>query len=121
MTTMLFCSFTFPETRKPKRLHPQIFSAEAALPADWLPSQKLPLLRAEFWHNEPAVNRSLRLLGIDVQFNLPYCGLYFDPVLLTFTILQGKDNLRRFLREVPGNFLNRYKDESLVTERIRRF
>lgn len=98
-----------------------VFLLQTALLANWLTARRLPLLHAEFRHKEPGNDRLQRLLDTDVRFNQAACALYFDARLLALPVVQSGEDLRRFLNEAPENLLNRYKDASLLTERIRRF
>lgn len=86
----------------------------------WLVARRLPLLAVELPRSE-----LMRPGDAPVLFQAPLLhgvrtGWRFDARWLALPVAQTAESLVPFLRQAPASLLLRYRDDSRVTERIRR-
>ena len=89
--------------------------------ASWLVARRIPVRRVEY--RGPAPGRgsnSARLFQSSVHFGQPAFRLFFDAHWLELPVVQNAMSLRVFLGEAPANLLVRYRDQTSLSERIRR-
>jgi len=89
--------------------------------ACWLVARRIPLLEVVYMR-EYGLERSVasRLFQAPVRQEQGWMGLRFEARWLDLPIVQTADTLDGFLRKVPGDLLVRYRDQTSLTERIRR-
>jgi AraC-like DNA-binding protein len=72
---------------------------------------------------QPALGRSLdagSLFQAPVHYGQPSTGWRFDARWLELPVVQNEQSLGEFLQQAPASLLVKYRDQSSVTERIRR-
>ncbi|SAI23198.1 Urease operon transcriptional activator [Bordetella ansorpii] len=88
--------------------------------ACWLVARRLPLLAVDY--PQSAIGRSTDA-GVLFQAPLHYgtlCGWRFEARWLELPVVQNEQSLEQFLRQAPANLLVKHRDQTSVTERIRR-
>jgi AraC-like DNA-binding protein len=90
--------------------------------ACWLVARRIPLQEVLYADPPASVARSEvpRLFETAVRDGAPQPGWRFDAAWLDLPVVQNAQSWAEFLRQAPANLLVRYRDQSTVTERIRR-
>lgn len=89
--------------------------------ACWLVGRRIPLLDATYYAEDAALrNVASRLFQAPVEPGTHWMGLRFEAHWLTLPVVRSDEALAPFLRQAPDNLLVRYRDQSSLTERIRR-
>jgi AraC-like DNA-binding protein len=92
--------------------------------ACWLVGRRIPLL--EVIYSEPTdsvsglQSEASRLFQAPVRFESAWIGYRFDSRWLDLPIVQTEGSAREFLHQVPHSLLIKYRDQTSLTERIRR-
>jgi len=89
--------------------------------ACWLVARRVPLLAVDYppsavGHSDDAG----ALFQAPVHYNQPGTGWRFEARWLDLPVVQNPQSLAEFLRQAPASLLVKYRDQSSVTERIRR-
>lgn len=89
--------------------------------ACWLVARRIPLLEVVYTHPESALRSDAsRLFQTQVRFQPDWMGFRFDAHWLDLPVVQNPESLRDFLRQAPTSLLVKYRDQTSLTERIRR-
>jgi len=92
--------------------------------ACWLVGRRIPLL--EVIYPEPTDSPmglqrdASRLFQAPVRFESAWMGYRFDSRWLDLPIVQTEASAREFMRQAPHSLLIKYRDQTSLTERIRR-
>jgi len=87
----------------------------------WLVGRRIPILRAEFSHPEPAHSAEYRLMYCaELSFNRPNTLIAFEAGYLDLPVVQNERSIKEFLRTAPESILVKYKNGSSLTAKIRR-
>ncbi len=89
--------------------------------ACWLVARRIPLLAVDYplsalGHS----NDAGALFQAPVHYDQPCTGWRFDARWLELPVVQNAQSLREFLQQAPASLLVKFRDQSSVTERIRR-
>lgn len=87
----------------------------------WLVARRVPLLAVDY--PQPTFGPSQdagSLFQAPVYYGQPCTGWRFDARWLDLPVVQNEQSLGEFLRQAPASLLVKYRDQSNVTERIRR-
>lgn len=89
--------------------------------ASWLIGRRLPVLGVTYRPADMGVSSDGgRLFQASVSYSHPWVGFRFESRWLDSPIVQSSESLVRFLEQAPVSLLVRYRDQSSLTERIRR-
>ena len=89
--------------------------------ACWLVDRRIPLLEAIYYADDVALRHvASRLFQAPVQPGTRWMGLRFESRWLDLPVVRSAESLQHFLQQAPGNLLVKYRDQSSLTERIRR-
>jgi AraC-like DNA-binding protein len=88
--------------------------------ASWLVARRIPLKGVEYQGPGPVSVESDRLFQAPVTYGHAHIGLRFEERWLELPVVQNTQSLREFLRQAPATLLVKYRDQTSVTERIRR-
>lgn len=89
--------------------------------ACWLVARRIPLLRVDYMGGElESKSDASRLFQAPIRYGQAGCGLVFQASWLELPVVQNRQSLGEFLQQVPANLLVKYRDQTSVTERIRR-
>lgn len=89
--------------------------------ASWLVARRLPLTAVLYppcWH--PAQTDTSLLFQAPVRDSSRRLGWVLDSRWLELPVVQNEQSLQGFMRQAPASLLVRYRDQTSVTERIRR-
>lgn len=89
--------------------------------ACWLVARRVPLLAVDY--PESALGQSKDagvLFQAPVRYDQPCAGWRFDARWLELPVVQNTQSLDEFLQQGPISLFVKYRDQSSVTERIRR-
>lgn len=89
--------------------------------ASWLVARRLPLMAVLYpprWH--PAQTDTSLLFQAPVRDSSRRLGWVLDSRWLALPVVQNEQSLQSFMRQAPASLLVRYRDQTSVTERIRR-
>ncbi|MCC5808904.1 MAG: AraC family transcriptional regulator [Ectothiorhodospiraceae bacterium] len=90
--------------------------------ASWLVERRLPVNVVQVSEPEPLErSETARIFQAPVCYDQPYTAFSFDSVWLHHPVRQDQASLREFLAQAPTNLLIKYRDQSRLTERIRRY
>ncbi len=116
------------------RLRPRVQAADACLAyaqrvflfmglglACWLVARRIPLLHVDYC-NDAADEGSdaYRLFQAPMRYGQSAYALHFEARWLELPVVQSRQSLGEFLRQAPAALVVRYRDQTSVTERIRR-
>ncbi|MDD2546439.1 MAG: AraC family transcriptional regulator [Burkholderiaceae bacterium] len=87
----------------------------------WLVSRRIPLT----WVFYPVEGQSQgseggRLFQAPVRHDSPYMGFEFEARWLDLPVVQSSQSLQDFFRDAPASLLVKYRDQTRLSERIRR-
>jgi AraC-like DNA-binding protein len=89
--------------------------------ACWLVARRIPLREVIYTHPESGLRSDAsRLFQAPVRFQPDWMGYRFDARWLGLPVVQNTESLRDFLQQAPTSLLVRYRDQTSLTERIRR-
>ncbi|MEJ8845856.1 AraC family transcriptional regulator [Variovorax rhizosphaerae] len=99
----------------------RVFSFFAYGLVAWLVARRIPLLSVDFPHSrlDPIAEAST-LYQAPACYERPCTGWRFEARWLDLPVVQNEQSLREFMRQAPASLLVRYRDQTSVTERIRR-
>lgn len=89
--------------------------------ASWLVARRIPLVAVDYPHSD--LGRSAdagALFQAPVHYGQPRTGWRFEARWLDLPVVQNEQSLREFLQQAPASLLVKYRDQTSVTERIRR-
>ncbi|MFZ4478832.1 MAG: AraC family transcriptional regulator [Rhodoferax sp.] len=89
--------------------------------ACWLVARRVPLLDV-IYPGENALHSSDagRLFQAPVRYGQKQFGFRFDARWLELPVVQNRQSLQEFLQQAPASLLVKYRDQTRLTERIRR-
>lgn len=112
-------------TRVP--LNPALAYAERAFAflayglASWLVARRIPLLAVDYPQRDTALaGEAAHLFQAPVRHGSATTGWRFDARWLDLPVVQNEQSLREFLKQAPASLLVKYRDQTSMTERIRR-
>jgi AraC-like DNA-binding protein len=89
--------------------------------ACWLVARRVPLLAVDY---PPSAlghsNDAGTLFQAPVHYDQPCTGWRFEARWLELPVVQNAQSLAEFLQQAPASLLVKYRDQSSLTERIRR-
>ena len=89
--------------------------------ASWLVARHVPLVGVDYPSQEWTPNSEARMLfQAPVRFGLAHTGWRFDARWLDLPVVQNQQSLGEFMKQAPASLLIRYRDQTSVTERLRR-
>jgi AraC-like DNA-binding protein len=89
--------------------------------ACWLVARRIPLLAVDYPPSALGHSHDAGLLfQAPVHHGQPGTGWRFAAQWLDLPVVQNAQSLREFLQQAPASLLVKYRDQSSVTERIRR-
>ena len=89
--------------------------------ACWLVARRVPLLAVDYPQSALAHSNDAGVLfQAPVHYDQPGTGWRFDTRWLELPVVQNAQSLGEFLQQAPASLLVKYRDQSSVTERIRR-
>lgn len=92
--------------------------------ACWLVGRRIPLLEVVYSKPTESVSGlqrdASRLFQAPVRFEPSWMGYRFDSRWLELPIVQTEASAQEFMRQAPHSLLIKYRDQTSLTERIRR-
>lgn len=89
--------------------------------ASWLVARRIPLLDVIYPETDAGfASEGGRLFQAPVRYERDWLGLRFDARWLDLPIVQNPQSLTEFLQQAPASLLVKYRDQTSLTERIRR-
>lgn len=89
--------------------------------ASWLVARRLPLQAVYYMPSQRDRDAYVKMLfQAPVVYQDQAIGFDFEARWLDLPIVQNEMSLREFLRQAPSSLLVRYRDQTSLTERIRR-
>jgi AraC-like DNA-binding protein len=89
--------------------------------ASWLVARRIPLLDVIYPETDAGfASEGGRLFQAPVRYERDWLGLRFDVRWLDLPIVQNPQSLTEFLQQAPTSLLVKYRDQTSLTERIRR-
>lgn len=91
--------------------------------ASWLVARRVPLLSVDYpqaYDGTGISSDAVTLFGAPVHYAHACTGWSFEARWLDLPVVQTDQSLREFMRQAPASLLVKYRDQSSVTERIRR-
>jgi AraC-like DNA-binding protein len=89
--------------------------------ACWLVARRIPLLTVDYPPSALGHSHDASMLfQAPVHHDQPGTGWRFAAQWLELPVVQNAQSLREFLQQAPASLLVKYRDQSSVTERIRR-
>ena len=89
--------------------------------ASWLVARRIPALEVMYRPIDQGCSSDAgRLFQAPVNYDYPSVGFRFDARWLDLPVVQSPQSLGEFLRQAPGSLLVKYRDQTSLTERIRR-
>lgn len=89
--------------------------------ACWLVARRIPLAHVEYPSSGTVRNSEASVLfQAPVRYGPRRAGWHFESRWLDLPVVQNEQSLAEFLQKAPGNLLVKYRDQTSVTERIRR-
>ncbi|NSX05696.1 AraC family transcriptional regulator [Cupriavidus gilardii] len=89
--------------------------------ACWLAARRVPLIGVDLPDSVlgPSADAAL-LFQAPASYGHDYTGWRFEARWLDLPVVQNEESLREFLRQAPASLLIKYRDQTSITERIRR-
>jgi AraC-like DNA-binding protein len=89
--------------------------------ASWLVARRIPLLDVVYPEDVARyVSDAQRLFQAPVRYERNWIGFRFEARWLDLPVVQTPQSLVEFLRQAPASLLIKYRDQTNLTERIRR-
>jgi AraC-like DNA-binding protein len=89
--------------------------------ACWLVARRVPLLDVVYIQPASGLRSDAsRLFQAPVRFEPNWMGYTFDARWLSLPVVQSPQSVGEFLRQAPASLLVKYRDQTSLTERIRR-
>ena len=89
--------------------------------ACWLVARRIPLLDVIYPETDAGfASEGGRLFQAPVRYERDWLGLRFDVRWLDLPVVQNTQSLKEFLQQAPASLLVKYRDQTSLTERIRR-
>jgi AraC-like DNA-binding protein len=89
--------------------------------ACWLVARRIPLLAVSYPDTDVGYSGDVgRLFQAPVRFGQREFGFHFDARWLDLPVVQNRQSLQEFLQQAPASLLVKYRDQTRLTERIRR-
>lgn len=89
--------------------------------ASWLVARRIPMLDVLYPADEARSSTEAgRLFQAPVRYEQHRFGFRFEARWLDLPVVQNPQSLQEFLRQAPASLLVKYRDQSSLTERIRR-
>lgn len=89
--------------------------------ASWLVARRIPVSEVMYRHLDSGYSSDAgRLFQAPVVYGHPWVGFRFDARWLDLPVVQNPQSLEEFLRQAPASLLIKYRDQTSLTERIRR-
>jgi len=89
--------------------------------ASWLVARRIPVLEVMYRPVDVGCSSDAgRLFQASVLYKYPWVGFRFDARWLDLPVVQNSQSLQEFLQQVPTSLLVKYRDQTSLTERIRR-
>lgn len=89
--------------------------------ASWLVARRIPLLDVIYPEGVARyATDAERLFQAPVHYERDWVGFRFDARWLDLPVVQNPQSLVEFLRQAPASLLVKYRDQTSLTERIRR-
>jgi AraC-like DNA-binding protein len=108
-------------------LSPSVAYAERAFSffayglASWLVARRVPLLAVDYPHSRLGPSSdAVTLFQAPVHYGQACTGWRFEARWLDLPVVQNEQSLREFMQQAPASLLVKYRDQTSVTERIRR-
>ncbi|WP_200932488.1 AraC family transcriptional regulator [Pseudorhodoferax sp. Leaf267] len=99
----------------------RVFSFLAYGLASWLVGRRIPLLAVDYPATaERPASEAAAVFQAPVRYGGTRTAWHFGAGCLALPVVQDAQSLRAFLRQAPASLLIKYRDQSSVTERIRR-
>lgn len=87
----------------------------------WLVARRVPLLAVDYPSSRHGLHSdAVMLFKAPVQEGAACTGWRFDAHWLDLPVVQNEQSLREFMRQAPASLLVKYRDQTSITERIRR-
>ncbi len=89
--------------------------------ASWLVARRIPVQEVMYRPMDQGCSTdAARLFQAPVVYAYPWVGFRFDARWLDLPVVQSPQTLREFLQQAPASLLVKYRDQTSLTERIRR-
>jgi AraC-like DNA-binding protein len=89
--------------------------------ACWLVARRIPLLDVIYPEADSGyLTDAGRLFQAPVRFGQKQFGFHFEARWLDLPVVQNAQSLQEFLQQAPASLLVKYRDQTRLTERIRR-
>lgn len=89
--------------------------------ASWLVARRIPVLEVMYRPIDQGYSSDAgRLFQAPVVYDHPWVGFRFEARWLDLPVVQTPQSLQEFLRQAPASLLIRYRDQTSLSERIRR-
>lgn len=89
--------------------------------ASWLVARRIPVLEVMYRPLDQGYSSDAgRLFQAPVVYDHPWVGFRFEARWLDLPVVQTPQSLQEFLRQAPASLLIRYRDQTSLSERIRR-
>ncbi len=85
----------------------------------WLVARRVPMQRVVY-AALGGVSDAAMLYRAPVHLDMSYSGFDFDASWLDLPVVQSLSSLQEFLRASPSVLITKYRDQNLLTDRIRR-
>lgn len=89
--------------------------------ASWLVARRIPVREVMYRRVDVGCSSDAgRLFQTSVHYDYPWVGFTFDARWLDLPVVQNSQSLQEFLQQAPTSLLVKYRDQTSLTERIRR-
>jgi len=89
--------------------------------ASWLAARRVPMLAVVYPDAEASYRSDAsRLFQAPIVHDKTWMGYRFESRWLDLPVVQNHQSLHEFLRQAPASLLVKYRDQTSLTERIRR-
>ncbi|MBU3712665.1 MAG: AraC family transcriptional regulator [Limnohabitans sp.] len=86
--------------------------------ASWLVARRIPILGIDY--PDAKLAETSRVYQAPIRQAQPFMGMSFEAHWLDLPVVQTPVSLREFLRGAPANLIVKYRDNSSMSDRIRR-
>lgn len=89
--------------------------------ASWLVARRIPVAEVMYRTEDRGCSSDAeRLFQAPLVYGYPWIGFRFDAKWLELPVVQTTQSLQEFLHQAPSSLLIRYRDQTSLSERIRR-